>query len=158
MKYALWKYPIHTLAFGFGTGLSPIAPGTVGTLVGVAAFWFMAGMGPLAYLGVVALLFVAGIFICGQTARDYSTVDPGFIVFDEIVGFLVAMTLLPKTAGWIVAGFLLFRLFDIWKPWPIKIMEHKFGLGAGIMVDDVIAGIYALVVLHLAKVLIERLA
>ena len=135
-----------------------MAPGTFGTLVGVAVFWFMAGLGPVAYLLWVAGLFVAGIFICAQSARDHNLIDPGFVVFDEIVGFLIAMYLLPKSVGWIIAGFILFRLFDIWKPYPIKIVEHKLGVGTGIMLDDVIAGIYALVVLHIAKVLIDGMA
>ena len=158
MKFALWKYPVHFLATGFGSGLVPVAPGTFGTLVGVIVFWFMASLGPLAYALAVVLLFIPGIYICSQTARDFGATDPGFIVYDEIVGFLVAMYLMPADWRWIAAGFLLFRVFDIWKPFPIREMEEGIGLGFGIMIDDVIAGLYALAVLHAARLIIERVA
>ncbi len=158
MKYAIWKYPIHFLAYGFGTGLMPFAPGTFGTLVGVALFWFMASMGAASYAAVVVAMFVAGIFICAQTARDVGAIDPGFIVYDEVVGFLIAMYLLPASLPWIAAGFVVFRIFDIWKPFPIHYIENHLGLGSGIMTDDVIAGVYTLIVLHSARLLIEMLA
>ena len=158
MKYALWKYPIHLLAYGFGTGLSPVAPGTVGSLVGVLLVWLMAPLAPLVYAAITAGMFIAGIFICGQTARDIGAVDPGAIVFDEIVGFLVAMYMMPATGPWLLAGFLVYRIFDIWKPWPIHLVEEKLGLGTAIMVDDVIAGLYTLAVLQAARLLLDRLA
>jgi phosphatidylglycerophosphatase A len=158
MTYAIWKYPAHFLAYGFGTGLIPFAPGTFGSLIGVTLFWFMAPVGAASYGGLVVVMFVAGIFICGQTARDVGAIDPGFIVYDEIVGFLVAMYLLPRDLRWIAAGFVVYRIFDIWKPFPIHYVESHLGLGSGIMADDVIAGIYTLTVLHLARLLIERFA
>ena len=158
MLYAAWKYPVHFLAYGFGTGLIPFAPGTFGSLIGVALFWFMAPVGAASYAGLVVVMFVAGIFICGQTARDVGAIDPGFIVYDEIVGFLVAMYLLPRDLRWIAAGFVVYRIFDIWKPFPIHYVESHLGLGLGIMTDDVIAGVYTLTVLHLARLLIGRFA
>ena len=158
MKLALWKYPVHLLAYGFGTGLSPVAPGTFGSLVGVLLVWLLAPLAPLVYAGVTAVLFIAGIFICGQTARDIGAMDPGAIVFDEIVGFLVAMYMTPVTGPWLLAGFIVYRVFDIWKPWPIHLVEEKLGLGTAIMADDVIAGIYTLAVLQLARLLLDRLA
>ena len=157
MNYAVWKYPVHWLAYGFGTGLSPFAPGTFGSLVGVALFWFMASMPAIPYAIVVAVMFVAGIFICGQTAHDVGAVDPGFIVYDEVVGFLVAMYLLPTEWRWVVGGFVVYRVFDIWKPFPIHWVEDKLGLGSGIMTDDVISGIYTFIVLHVVRLLIKRL-
>ncbi len=102
------------------------------------------------------VLALAGIFICGQTARDVAATDPGFIVWDEIVGFLVAMFLLPREWGWIAAGFILFRIFDIWKPYPIRLVEKSLGLGSGIMADDIVAGIYTLAILQLAYWGLER--
>ena len=132
----------------------PFAPGTFGSLVGVAVYWFMLPLGAVTYAMVVALMYVAGIFVCAQTARDAGATDPGFIVFDEIVGFLVAMYLLPTELPWIAAGFVVFRVFDIWKPFPIHYIENHLGLGSGIMTDDVIAGIYTLIVLHTVNVLI----
>ena len=113
-------------------------------------------MAAIPYAIVVAVMFVAGIFICGQTARDVGAVDPGFIVYDEVVGFLVAMYLLPAEWRWVVGGFVVYRVFDIWKPFPIHWVEDKLGLGSGIMTDDVIAGIYTFIVLHVVRLLIER--
>ena len=158
MKFPLWKYPVHILAFGFGTGLSPVAPGTVGSLLGVALFWFMAPLGPAKYAAIFVVLALAGIFICGQTARDFGEIDPGFIVYDEIVGFLVAMYLMPRGWQWILAGFVIYRIFDIWKPFPIHLVEEKLGLGSGIMADDIIAGLYTLVILHGVRLGLERFA
>ncbi len=151
MKYALWKYPIHTLAYGFGTGLIPVAPGTFGCLVGIALFWFLAPLGAGAYAGIVLTLFVAGIFICGQTARDMGAIDPGFVVYDEIVGFLVAMYLMPREWRWIAAGFVVFRIFDVWIPFPIQAAEEIGEIGTAIMADDIIAGVYTLVILQIAR-------
>ena len=151
MTFAFWKYPVHFLAYGFGTGLIPIMPGTFGSLVGVAFFWFMAPLAPLPYAGIVALLGVGGVFICGQTARDMGAVDPGFIVWDEIVGLLVALYLMPRDWRWIGAGFIVFRVFDVWKPYPIRAAEENLGLGSGIVMDDVAAGIYTFAILGLVR-------
>lgn len=156
MKYAWWQYPVHFLAYGFGTGLVPFAPGTFGTLPALVLVWFMAPLGAGTYAGIVVVMFVAGIFICGQTARDVGATDPGFIVYDEIVGFLVAMYLMPADWRWMAAGFVIYRAFDIWKPWPIHAAEERLGLGSGIMADDVIAGLYTLAILQLARWLMER--
>ena len=158
MRFPFWKYPVHTLAHGFGTGLSPVAPGTVGSVVGVVLFWLMAPLTPALYAAIVVVMFFAGIFICGQTASDMDAVDPGSIVYDEIVGFLVAMFMIPADWRWILAGFLIYRLFDIWKPFPIHAAEQRLGLGGGIMTDDVIAGLYTLAILHLAKFLLDRVS
>jgi len=113
-------------------------------------------MAAIPYAIVVGVMFVAGIFICGETARDVGAVDPGFIVYDEIVGFLVAMYLLPADWRWIGAGFVIYRVFDIWKPFPIGLVEKNLGIGSGIMADDVVAGLYALGILHFARFTIER--
>ncbi len=156
MNFALWKYPLHALAVGLGTGLSPIAPGTIGSLLGVAAVWLLAPLGAAWYALITVVLWFAGVFICGVTARDYGAVDPGFIVYDEIVGFLVVMYLLPTTWRWLLAGFIIYRVFDIWKPFPIGLVEENLGIGSGIMADDVVAGLYALGILHFARFTIER--
>lgn len=158
MKHELWKYPVHFLAHGLGTGWVPVAPGTVGSLVGVALFWLMAPLPPLRYAAITVILGVAGVFICGQTARDLGAHDPGSIVWDEMVGFLVAMYLLPRDWRWILAGFVIYRLFDIWKPFPIRVVERELGVGTGIIADDIVAGIYTVVILHLARWGMERFA
>jgi phosphatidylglycerophosphatase A len=151
MKFALWKYPVHFLAHGLGAGLIPFAPGTMGTLVAVALFWIMAPRSAFYYGAITVVLGFAGIFICGQTARDLGLHDPGVIVWDEIVGYLVAMYLLPSDWRWMLAGFVLYRLFDIWKPYPIRLVEQEFGVGVSIVADDIVAGIYTLAILHLAR-------
>ena len=157
MLFPVWKYPVHFLAVGCGAGLIPFAPGTFGSLVGVALYWFaMAPLGAAGYAAAGGVLGVIGVGICAQTARDFDKPDPGFIVFDEIVGFLVAMYLLPVSWRWVLAAFVLFRLFDIWKPWPIPLAEQKLGLGGGIMADDIIAGLYTLAILHSVHYLIAR--
>lgn len=135
--------PIHLLACGFGSGCAPIAPGTVGTLVGVAAYAMLGGLSLPSYLAVVAVLAVAGVVICGITARDLQVHDHPGIVWDEITGFHVTMIALPYETQWVILGFLSFRLFDIWKPWPIGWLDRHVGGGLGIMLDDLMAGALA---------------
>lgn len=143
---------IHTLAFGFGTGLARKMPGTAGTLVGVFCYLGLEGL-PLAYYAAVTLLlFLAGIWLCGRTARDLAVHDHPAIVWDEIVGYLVAMTAAPAGWGWVLAGFVLFRLFDIWKPWPIRWLDRHVTGGFGIMIDDVLAAIYAAFLLQITSI------
>lgn len=148
---AWWKYPVHFLAYGFGTGLVPLAPGTIGSLVGVALFRVMATLPRGYYVAITAVLGVAGIFICEQTANDMAMHDPGAIVWDEIVGYLVAMYRQTWHWGWVIAGFVVYRLFDIWKPYPIGLIEEGFGVGMSVMADDIVAGIYAWCVLRLVR-------
>ena len=157
MKLPLWKYPVHFVAYGFGSGLVPAAPGTFGTLVGAVLWWFMAPLAAVPYVATTLGLWLVGVFVCGQTARDLGGHDPGSIVWDEIVGFLVAMCLLPRHWGWLLGGFVTYRLFDIWKPFPIRSVE-RLGGGLGIMADDVVAGAYTLVLLHLARWVLQRVS
>ncbi|NNE18983.1 MAG: phosphatidylglycerophosphatase A [Myxococcales bacterium] len=152
----LWKYPVHVLAYGFGTGLVPGAPGTIGTLVGVAFYWMMAPLRPLYYWALTSVLAIAGVFICEQTASDLGARDPGMIVWDEIVGYLFAMYRLPRDWRWLAAGFVVYRLFDVWKPYPIGLIEEGFGVGVSIMADDIVAGVYTWCVLHLARRAMRR--
>jgi len=149
MQFALWKYPIHFMACGFGVGFVPILPGTLGSLIGVCCYWFMAPLGHVVYAGIVFVLAFVGIFICGLTASDLGLIDPSFIVWDEIVGFLVAMYLMRRDWRWILAGFLVYRVFDMWKPYPLHLFEQGPSLGLSIMADDIGAGIYTAAVLHL---------
>lgn len=144
----VFSNPVHFLAFGFGTGLSPKAPGTVGTLAAIPLYLLIAGLPLLAYAGVVLVAFLVGIYLCDRTSKDMGVHDHGGIVWDEIVGYWIALFAMPFSWVWIVAAFLVFRLFDIWKPWPIKVLDEKAHGGFGIMIDDVLAGIYALVVLQ----------
>jgi len=146
----IWTHPIHLLAFGLGAGKFPWAPGTAGTLVAVPLYYFSLMPLPLwDYLLAVIGLFVLGVALCHVTARNLGVHDHPGIVFDEIVGFLVTMAAAPAGWVWLVFGFALFRLFDIWKPWPIRAIDRGVGGGLGIMLDDVQAGIYAWLVIQL---------
>ena len=141
--------PVHILAFGFGTGLSPFAPGTVGSLLGVGLAWLTLDLGLLGQLAVAAGVVVAGIWICGESARRLGIHDHGGIVWDEIAGmYLTLLVAPPDIKSWILA-FGLFRAFDIVKPWPIRDLDHRLGGGVGIMLDDLVAALYAALLLAL---------
>jgi phosphatidylglycerophosphatase A len=147
---AIIKNPIHLLAFGFGSGLSPVAPGTFGTLVAIPIYLaLMYSASSLVYLLVVILFSLLGFWLCGKTAKDLGVHDHPGIVWDEIVGFLITMYLVPLNWAWILAGFVLFRVFDILKPWPIRRIDQKVEGGLGIMLDDILAGVFAWVVLQI---------
>lgn len=148
------KNPIHLLALGFGTGYVPRMPGTVGTLVGILFYLPMVYLPWPVYIGVTIALFLLGIWLCEVTANHLGVHDHGGIVWDEIVGFLITMTLVPPEWRFVLLGFVLFRLFDIWKPWPIRWFDMGVSGGFGIMVDDLVAGLYALLVLQLIVYLI----
>jgi phosphatidylglycerophosphatase A len=141
--------PVNFLAFGFGTGLAPKAPGTVGSLPGILLAWFTLDMGLAAQLGIATALFVAGIWICGESARRIGVHDHGGIVWDEICGMYVTLLLAPPTLLGYALAFGLFRVFDIVKPWPIRDLDHRLGGGLGIMLDDLAAAVYALILLAL---------
>jgi phosphatidylglycerophosphatase A len=141
--------PIHFLAFGFGTGLAPKAPGTFGTLPALGLFWLARDLPLAAHIAIVAAAFVIGIYLCGESARRLGVHDYGGIVWDEIVAMYLTLLFAPPTlAGW-VAAFVLFRFFDIVKPWPIRDLDHRLGGGLGIMLDDIVAALYASVLLGL---------
>jgi len=132
------------LASVFGLGRSPVAPGTVATLVAGVPCFIAVGRFPWQmHLALAAALFWIGWYLAGKVERQLRRTDPGEVVIDELCGYLVAMTGHAVTLSSIICGFLLFRLFDIWKPWPIRSVERKLTGGASIMVDDVLAGIYA---------------
>ena len=141
--------PVNFVAFGFGTGLAPVAPGTFGSLPGVLLAWLTLDMGIYFQLGIAAALSVAGIWICGESARRIGVHDHGGIVWDEICGMYVTLLLAPPTIVGFALGFGLFRLFDIAKPWPIRDLDHRLGGGLGIMLDDLMAALYALILLAL---------
>tara|TARA_B110000858_G_scaffold198192_1_gene263130 strand:+ start:5725 stop:6198 length:474 start_codon:yes stop_codon:yes gene_type:complete len=146
--------PIHLLAFGFGAGLSPKAPGTVGTVVAVLIYLALPSMPLIIYAGLIVLSFVFGIWICGKTAEDLGVHDHGGIVWDEFVGYWITMFMAPSGLVWVLLGFVLFRLLDIFKPWPIKWADKELAGGLGIMLDDVLAGIMAALCIQALAVLI----
>jgi phosphatidylglycerophosphatase A len=139
--------PVNFLAFGFGTGLAPVAPGTFGSLPGILLFWLTLDFGLYVQLGVAAALILAGIWICGESARRIGVHDHGGIVWDEIAGMYLTLLAAPVTwVGWVLA-FVLFRVMDIVKPWPIRDLDHRLGGGLGIMLDDLAAALYAAILL-----------
>ncbi len=145
------RNPRHCLALGFGAGLAPRAPGTFGTLAAIPPYLLLAQLDWPWYLAAVALGFAAGVYLCRYTSDALGVHDHGAIVWDEFVGFWLAMTAIPPTWPWILAGFVLFRLFDIVKPWPVRIADKKMQGGLGIMLDDLLAGGYALACLQAAR-------
>ena len=144
------KNPIHFLAFGFGSGLSPKAPGTFGTLTAIPIYLVLIQyVNSPFYLIIVVLMSVIGFWLCGKTAEDLGVHDHPGIVWDEIVGFLITMFQAPLGWVWVLVGFALFRVFDILKPWPINWLDKKVEGGVGIMLDDILAGVFAWVVLQI---------
>ncbi|NOQ14202.1 MAG: phosphatidylglycerophosphatase A [Methyloprofundus sp.] len=135
--------PILCLAFGFGSGLAKKAPGTFGTLAAVPIYIALVQANSLIYAIVTIICSVAGIWICGIAADKLGEHDFGGIVWDEIAGFLITMWFVAFSWQNLILGFVLFRIFDIFKPWPIKWIDQKVSGGFGIMLDDIIAGLFA---------------
>jgi len=142
-------HPIHFLSLGLGSGLSPFAPGTAGTLMAVLLYIPLSMLPLTLYVAVLIIGSLVGIYLCEKTSNKLGGHDHPAIVWDEFLGFWLTMLFAPSGWMWIVVGFVLFRLFDIWKPWPISVIDHKVKGGFGIMLDDLVAGAYALVVLQL---------
>ena len=140
--------PDYLLALGFGSGLSPKAPGTAGSLLGLIIFLPALALPLLLQLSIIAVSLVAGIWICERVANDMAIKDPGAIVWDEFVGMWIAMLLLPSML-WAPLAFAVLRFFDIVKPWPVSLADRELTGGLGIMLDDVVAGVYALLVVQL---------
>jgi len=141
--------PVHFLALGFGSGLAPKAPGTFGTLAAIPVFLLLNLLPLVGFVLATILISVVGVWLCEKTARDMQTHDHPAIVWDEIAGYLVTMLLVPVSWQTLLVGFVLFRIFDIVKPWPISILDKKVEGGLGIMLDDIVAGIFACASLHL---------
>lgn len=141
--------PIQFLALGFGSGLLPKAPGTYGTIAAIPIFIMMSYLTVDLYLAVLVVMAITGIYICGKAASDAGVHDHPAIVWDEIVGYLITMFMVPMTWQSIIVGFILFRVFDIFKPWPISWLDQHCKGGFGIMIDDVLAGIFALICMHI---------
>ncbi|MES2606993.1 MAG: phosphatidylglycerophosphatase A [Pseudomonadota bacterium] len=148
------RNPFQLLAFGFGSGLAPKAPGTAGTLAAVPLYLLLVQLPLVWYLLVLIAAFAIGIYICGYTADALKVPDHGGIVWDEFVGFWITMVAAPEGWQWVVVGFLLFRLFDITKPFPISWLDRHIKGGLGIMVDDAVAGSFAWLCLQLLNLAI----
>lgn len=152
-------HPAHFVALGFGTGLAPIAPGTVGTLLAFPIFFGLeAALAPLGgwparlvFLALLAAFFAIGVWACGRTGRDLGVADHGCMNWDEVVAFLLVLMLTPEGVAWQAVAFFLFRFFDVVKPPPIRHFDRTLKGGFGVMFDDVLAAFYALLVLAAAR-------
>jgi phosphatidylglycerophosphatase A len=148
---ALLRDPVHLLALGFGSGLAPVAPGTFGSLVGLLFGLAVAPFGLRVAVAVTIAVTLAGIWICGESARKLGVHDHSAIVWDEVAGMMLTLLAAPRSWWGIAFAFGLFRLFDVWKPWPIREIDHGMRGGLGIMLDDVMAAVMAAIVLLLIK-------
>lgn len=146
--------PGHFLAFGLGSGCAPKAPGTAGTLMAMVLYWPMQTLSLLWLSAIILCTFVLGIWLCGRASNALGVHDHGGIVWDEFVGYWLAMLFAPVGWLWMLYGFVLFRVFDIWKPFPIRTLDRRVSGGFGIMIDDVLAGLYAGVVIYLTVALV----
>lgn len=138
----------HFLALGFGSGLAPKAPGTFGTLVALPLVWLLSLAGTGWFVAFLIVGTLLGIYVCGKAAADVGEHDHGAIVWDEIIGFTLTMLLVPISLTSLLLGFALFRFFDIVKPWPIRWFDQRVHGGFGIMLDDLLAALPALLILH----------
>lgn len=146
-RHFLLRHPAHFLALGFGAGLAPKAPGTFGTLVGLPLFYALMRLPEASHLVVIALMFVAGIPICQKAGDALGVSDHGGIVWDEVVAMMLVLEFTPRNLWWWGAAFVLFRLFDIWKPFPIHQCDSRLKGGFGVMFDDLMAAGYAILAL-----------
>lgn len=141
--------PVHWLAFGLGSGLSPKAPGTAGTLVAIPLYLLLAQLPLWAYVLAVVVAFAVGVYLCEKTSREMGVHDHPGIVWDEFVGYWITMIGAPAGWLWVLLGFVFFRIFDVLKPWPIRWLDEHVQGGFGIMIDDVLAGVMALLCMQL---------
>lgn len=145
------KDPVVFIALGFGSGLSPKAPGTAGTLMTVPLVYFLQQQTLLVYVLVTLFVLITGSWVCGYAAKKLQVHDHSAIVYDEVAGFLCTMFMVPANWTLMLTGFVLFRFFDAVKPWPISWLDKNMHGGFGIMFDDVVAGIFSLLCLMLLQ-------
>ena len=142
----VFAHPAGWIALGFGAGLSPLAPGTAGSLAALLPWLLLRELAWPYYLLATLLAFALGVWACGWLVRTVRIGDPSSAVFDEFVGqwlALLPLQWLPGGCMWILCGFILFRIFDVWKPWPVSWADARVEGGLGVMLDDVVAGVYA---------------
>lgn len=144
----VFQDPIYFIAFGFGSGLMPIAPGTWGTLAAIPVYLLLINTHWTMYLTLTVLAFILGIWVSDKVSKELGLHDYNGIVWDEVVGYLLTMFLAPHGFSWMLTGFLLFRIFDVWKPFPISFVDRKIHGGLGIMLDDVVAAVPAWLIMQ----------
>lgn len=146
----LFSHPAHFIALGYGSGLAPKAPGTFGSLAALPMFWLLmqANHTPAFLISITAAAFLLGVWACSVTGKNLGTADHGSIVWDEIAAMWLVLTFTPPTLFWWLVAFALFRVFDILKPWPIGWFDTRWKNGFGVMFDDILAALFALLVLQ----------
>ena len=147
----VFSHPAHAVAFGFGAGLVPYAPGTAGTALGWGLGWALGGLHPGIFFFMAMVFFVIGVRACELTGRHLGVADHGAMVWDEVVAFLLIVAIVPRELAWQAAAFAAFRFFDIAKPPPIRHFERRYSGGFGVMLDDVVAALYTLLLLAAVK-------
>lgn len=151
---AVWRNPLYFIAFGLGSGAMPFAPGTFGTLMAIPFYLLLREL-PLSFYLIFVLIFIAATsWLSDRISRDIHVHDHPGMCIDEFAGFFVTMIAAPQGAVWILIGFLLFRLFDIWKPWPISWIDKHVTSGFGMILDDVVAGLFAMIIIQLLAMFI----
>ena len=155
-RQRLLSHPAGWIATALGAGLSPKAPGTAGSLLALLPWWFLLRDLPLTWYVVVLVAgFALGVWACAVSDRRVGMHDQGALVWDEVIGVWITLLAAPRQWWWMIVGFALFRLFDIWKPWPVSWADRKVHGGLGVMLDDVLAGIYALIVLQIVAAFLK---
>ena len=147
---AVWHNPLYFLAFGLGSGRSPYAPGTAGTLAAIPCYLLLSYfLSPIAYIIFTCVFIIFSSWLCERISKETATHDHPGMNIDEFAGFFVTMIAAPQGWQWIALGFILFRLFDIFKPWPISYIDKNIDNGFGMILDDVVAGLFSLAILQL---------
>ena len=151
---AVWKNPLYFIAFGFGSGASPIAPGTVGTIVAIPFYLLLSQLSLTGYLFAVVAVIITSAWLCEHISKETHTHDHPGMNIDEFAGFFVTMIHAPHGWKWIILGFVFFRIFDIVKPWPINKIDENIHGGVGMVLDDVVAGIFSMVLIQILAALL----
>ena len=149
LNWRALKHPSAFIACGFGAGLLPLVPGTWGSALGVG-LWLLIPPQPIWQVGACVIGFLVGWLAAAQVCRRHELNDPPEVVVDEFIGVWIALAVLPREAFWLLAGFVLFRIFDVLKPFPVGALERRFGGGFGVMIDDLAAGALASLVGYVA--------
>jgi phosphatidylglycerophosphatase A len=145
----VWTNPLYFFAFGFGSGAAPFAPGTFGTLASILIYILIEPLPLFSYLFFLAIFTVFSIWVSDWVSKKIQVDDHPGMCIDEFVGFLVTMIAAPHGIGWIAYGFILFRIFDIWKPWPINVIDKRVHGGVGMILDDIVAGLFAMIIIQI---------
>lgn len=148
---AIWQKPLYFLAFGLGSGAMPFAPGTFGTLLAIPFYLLLQPLSLTAYILFVIAFMIVSSWICDIVSRQIQVHDHPGMTIDEFAGFFVTMINAPHGWQWVVLGLVLFRFFDIVKPWPIRFLDQRVHGGFGVVLDDIVAGLFAMIIIQILR-------